>query len=114
MAAFASIDLNCRRAGFANARGVIHGLLIAFYNRAGDALVQAFKGFRQQGSFAGAGAGHQIKYQLVVRGETCAVACGELVVFVQHVDLDFQHFALAHPRRMGASFAVAVVQVAFG
>ncbi len=36
----------------------------------------------------------------------------EAVVFIQHVDLHFQHPPLALPRGVGTRFAVAVMQVA--
>ena len=112
MAAFAGVDLNRRGAGGADARGVVHRLLIAFNHRAGGFLFQPQQGFRQQGGFAGAGAGDQIQHQLVFRGEARAVAGGQTVVFIQHVDFHFQHPPLALARRMGTRLAVTVVQVA--
>ena len=50
---------------------------------------------------------------MLAGGEAGAVALGQTVVFVQHVNFDFQHPALAHTRRMGSRFTVTVVQIAF-
>lgn len=112
MTAFPGVDLNRRCAGGANARGIVHRLLVAFDNGAGYAVFQSHQGFGEQGGFTGAGAGNQIQHQQLAGGKARAVAGGNLVVFIQHVDFDFQHPALAHARRVGARFAVAIVQVA--
>ncbi|CSF11488.1 Uncharacterised protein [Shigella sonnei] len=42
-----------------------------------------------------------------------AVAFSQTVIFVQHVNFDFQHPTLAHARRVSARFAMTVMQVAF-
>ncbi len=55
-----------------------------------------------------------IQHQLLFCCEACAVACRQAVVFIQHVDLHFQHPPLALPRGVGTRFAVAVMQVALG
>jgi hypothetical protein len=47
-----------------------------------------------------------------LRAAKRAVAGGDLVIFVQHVDFHLQHLALADARRVGTRFAVAVVQIA--
>ena len=112
VAAFAGVDLNRRGTGFANARRVVNGLLVAFDHRAGDAPVQALERFREQRGFAGAGAGDQVQHQLFAGGKAGAVAGGNLVIFVQHVDFHLQHLALADTRRVGTRFAVAVVEIA--
>ena len=112
MAAFTGVDLNRRGAGGADARGVVHRLLIAFNHRAGGFRFQPQQGFRQQGGFAGARAGDQVQHQLVFSGEARAVAGGQTVVFIQHVDFHFQHPPLALARRVGTRLAVTVVQVA--
>lgn len=62
--------------------------------------------------FTGAGAGDQVQHQLFARGKAGAIAGGELVIFVQHVDLHLQHLALADARRVRTRFAVAVMEVA--
>lgn len=80
MAPFPGVDLNRRRTGFADARGVVNGLLIAFNNGAGDTFIQPFEGFGQQGGFTGAGAGDRVQHQLFARGKAGAIADGELVV----------------------------------
>ncbi|CDL08984.1 FIG00732921: hypothetical protein [Klebsiella pneumoniae IS43] len=87
-------------------------MLIAFNHRAVGASFQPGEGFGEQGGFAGAGAGNQIQHQLLFCCEACAVACRQAVVFIQHVDLHFQHPPLALPRGVGTRFAVAVMQVA--
>lgn len=66
MAAFTGVDLNRRGAGGADARGVVHRLLIAFNHRAGGFRFQPQQGFRQQGGFAGARAGDRVQHQLVL------------------------------------------------
>ena len=60
MAALAGIDLNRRRAGGADARGIVDRLLIAFNDRAVDDAFQAGQSFGEQGGFTGAGTGDQI------------------------------------------------------
>lgn len=74
------VDLNRRRTGFADARGVVYRLLVAFDYGAGDVFVQTFKGFGQQRGFTGAGAGDRVQHQLFARGKAGAIAGGELVI----------------------------------
>ena len=50
---------------------------------------------------------------MLMRGKTGAVTFGQTVIFVQNVNFDFQHAALAHAWRMGTRLAMTVVQVAF-
>lgn len=80
VAPFPGVDLNRRRTGFADARGVVYRLLVAFDYGAGDVFVQTFKGFGQQRGFTGAGAGDQVQHQLFARGKAGAIAGGELVI----------------------------------
>ena len=87
-------------------------MLVALDHRAGDAPVEAFERFGQQRGFTGSGAGDQVQRQLFAGGKAGAVANGDLVIFVQHVDFHLQHLALAHARRVGTRFTVAVMQVA--
>ncbi len=80
MAPFPGVDLNRRRTGFADARGVVYRLLVTFDNGAGDTFIQPFEGFGQQRGFTGAGAGDRVQHQLFARGKAGAIADGELVV----------------------------------
>ena len=66
----------------------------------------------QQRGFAGPGAGDQVQDQLFTRGKAGAVACCNLVVFIQNVDFHLQHLTLAEPRRVGTGDAMPVMQVA--
>ena len=72
MAAFAGVNLNCRGAGFADARRVVYRLLVALDHRAGDAPVEAFERFGQQRGFTGTGAGDQVQHQLFAGGKARA------------------------------------------
>lgn len=55
----------------------------------------------------------KVEYQLIAGSKARAVAFSQTVVFVQHVNFDFQHPTLAHARRVSARFAMTVMQVAF-
>ena len=81
--------------------------MVTFDHGAGDAFIQPFEGFGQRRGSAGAGAGDQVQHQLFPRGKAGAIAGGELVILVQHVDLHLQHLALADARRVRTRFAVA-------
>ena len=99
MAAFAGVDLDRGYAGFADALGVVTGLLIALDHRqrqVGAALAQGHEGAAQQGGLAGTGAGHQIEGQYAVGGEVFPVTRGVPVVFAEDVLLQADGAGLAH------------------
>ena len=114
MTALAGVDLDGRRAGRADALGVIGGLLVALDHRQRQTSMQALDGVHQQRGLAGAGTGHQVQREDAVLLEVRAVLRGIIVVLCQDVALDLHHARLGHARRMAAGGTEAEVQQAVG
>ena len=108
MAALAGVDLDRRRAGGADALGVVGGLLVAFDHADRKTVLQLGDGADQQCGLAGAGARDQVKDEHLVGAEARAVVGGETVVLAEDVALDLDDAVAAQagdrlPGRVGAA-----------
>ncbi len=94
MAPFASIDLQSRCAGRADAGGIVVSLLISFDDGERQAAVQRIDAFYQQRGFTGAGTGYQIEIEDTVSGKLAAIFFGVAVSLRKNIALDFHHAGL--------------------
>jgi hypothetical protein len=73
VAALAGVDLDGRRAGGADALGVVAGLLVAFDHRHRALPLSISMVLHQQRGLARAGAGHQVQREDAALGQSLAV-----------------------------------------
>jgi hypothetical protein len=114
VATLAGVDLDGRRAGGADAVGVVRGLLVALdhgQRQLGVLLLQGTYGGAQQCGLARAGAGHEVERTHAMGMEMRPVLLRHLVVGAQHVLFDADGARFAQPRHRHPRRARTKVQV---
>ncbi len=114
MAALAGVDLDRRRAGGADAFGILAGLLVAFDHGHRRLALEHLDGLAQQRGFARTGAGNQVQRKDATFGESFAVLLRIGVVLGQDVLLDLHHALLADAGGVGVHRRITVLVIVAG